>query len=121
MMDRALRARIGAARILLEGHNGGSSHKAVSAIQMAAILDMVATQKLNSSEKAEVCELMLEATRYDGDLPKVLGELAEDVGWRRRVKRRTQQDFEAIMMYGNRPFWDRMMSKLRGKTGNCHC
>ncbi len=76
MMDRALRASIGAARMLLEGHIGGTSHMAVSAIHMAAILDMVATQKLNSSEKAEVCKLMLEVKWYDGDSPKVLASVA---------------------------------------------
>ena len=53
--DRALKARIGAARLLLLEHGSGSSHKAVSAIQMAAILDMVSTQKLTNIDKSAVC------------------------------------------------------------------
>ena len=90
-MDRGLKARIGAARVLLQEHGSGSSHKAVSAIQMAAILDMVSTQKLTNIDKSAVCEMVLEVNWYEGHLDKMLGELAEDADERRRVKRRQLQ------------------------------
>ena len=114
-MDRGLKARIGAARILLQEHGTGSSHKAVSAIQMAAILDMVNIQKLTNIEKSAVCDMVLEVNWYEGHLEKLLGELADDAGESRRVKRRQLQDFMAIAMYGNRLFWDRMLSQSTGK------
>ena len=114
-MDRALKARIGTARLLLQEHSSGPSHKAVSAIQMAAILDMVSTQKLTNIDKSAVCEMVLEVNWYEGHLDKLLGELAEDADEPRRAKRRQLQDFMAIAMYGSRQFWDRMMAESTGK------
>ena len=114
-MVRGLKARIGAARILLQEHGTGSSHKAVGAIQMAAILDMVINQKLTNIEKSAVCDMVLEVNWYEGHLEKLLGELADDAGDSRRVKRRQLQDFMATAMYGNRLFWDRMLSQSKGK------
>ena len=114
-MDRALKARIGTARLLLQEHGSGSSHKAVSAIQMAAILDMVSTQKLTNIDKSAVCEMVLEINWYEGHLDKLLGELAEDADEPRRAKRRQLQDFMAIAMYGSRQFWDQMMAESTGK------
>ena len=114
-MDRALKARIGTARLLLQEHSSGPSHKAVSAIQMAAILDMVSTQKLTNIDKSAVCEMVLEVNWYEGHLDKLLGELAEDADEPRKAKRRQLQDFMAIAMYGSRQFWDRMMAESTGK------
>ena len=65
--------------------------------------------------------MVLEENWYEGHLEKLLGELADGAGDSRRVKRRQLQDFMAIAMYGNRLFWDRMLSQSTGKDENCRC
>lgn len=119
-MERPLKARLGAARLMLMQQTAGSpTHKAVSGIQCAAIVDLVHTQSLGPEVKAEICQLALAMPWADGDLDKLLSQLASG-DHPIQQRRRASQDWTAIMSYGDAAFWSRMTSAATPKDEKLH-
>lgn len=76
-MHRALRARLGAARLVLEEHTGHEAHAIVSRVQAAAVCEAVKhCSELSPEARAELVDLVLRMQWHAKDSMPILELLA---------------------------------------------
>ena len=59
-MERALKARLGAARIALDGQAGRPCHASISRVQAAAVGDLLRRTTMNPEARAEAADSLLD-------------------------------------------------------------
>lgn len=94
--EQIVRARIGAARLLLERVHGAPNHAALSAIQAAAVVEGLRSLKVAAEAAASLTERVLEVKWADGDILRVLEALKPAPA---PTGRRASQDYEAVVNY----------------------
>ena len=109
---QALRARVGAARLVLDAEKGKPSHLAMSKLQASALVDMCSGTTASNSEKADVAvELVKLPWASPNDLQDGLAILMP-TGPPAQKRRRQLQHFAAIHAYGSETFWQRLSSSM---------
>jgi hypothetical protein len=115
---RAIKARVGAARILLEQHVAGSAiHVTVSRLQAAAIMELIGQSALSSQVKADLSSTVLGMKLHQPDMQAILGALSEGVVVSLAKRRRVQQNWMAVHNYGTAEFWTRLQDPVM--PGSC--
>jgi hypothetical protein len=113
---RALNARVGACRLLLDQHEQGSAiYTALSSLQSAAICEMIAVTVMTADIRSEVGSRVVQVKwGSPNDCTAILTALAAGnaslvpAGKRRRL----QQDFCNIVHYGTAMLWEQMASEV---------
>ena len=108
-MDRLLRARLGAARLLLEEQNGKPSHAAISKVQAAAVRDLVSRASLNPEEQAEIAGMVAQLQWHGTDGVAILEGMTPKAS--KAPGRRKQQKWTAITGYFTDAVWDVLLSE----------
>jgi hypothetical protein len=109
---RALKARLGAARLVLEEYPKGSpSHKALSKAQSAALVEMLGAAVLTAVERADLANLVVAMSWCEpDDGNSVLAALTPVTSMLPPGKRRrTQQDFLAFCNFGTEELWSQLL------------
>jgi hypothetical protein len=109
---RALKARLGAARLVLEQFPKGSpSHKALSKAQSAALREMLGTAVLTALDRADMANVVVAMNWCEpDDGNSVLAALTPGTSMLPPGKRRrTQQDFLAFCNFGTEAFWSQLL------------
>jgi hypothetical protein len=116
---RAIKARVGAARLLLDQHVAGSAlHERVSRLQAAAIMELVGQSTLSSQVRADLSGTVLGMNLHPPDMHAILGSLSEGVAVSSGAKRRrVQQNWMAVHNYGTAEFWTRLQDPAM--PGSC--
>ena len=110
-MDRQVRARVGAARLLLQDLVGSPSHAVISHMQCAATCAVLEQAQLSAENRADMATTVLEVQWHGQDLQKVLAALSSDAGQLPRSKRRrSQQSFEALVHYCTEEDWAALLA-----------
>jgi len=115
-----IRARIGAARLVLEEANGGPFHAQISAAQTHALLDVISKAKLSPEETAEVSTTIAGlkfATAAE------ISSLLEALSPKRSApagKRRAQQGFTNLINYFTEDQWTALLDGEVPKTSKLH-
>ncbi len=112
---RDVKARIGAARLVLARPMSSEAFRSISANQKAAVLEVIRHVKTSctasASELAELATVVVEVNFAPGDLEEVLAELS---GVRPASptlkKRRGQQDYLNILHFGTAALWQSLAS-----------
>ncbi len=101
-MDRQLRARLGAAKLVLKDHLGQPTHEAVSSLQRAAVCELLAKAKLSATERADLAQVALGCDWHGHDGRSVLAAFQprEAAAMHPTKRRRAQQSYEALLQYG---------------------
>ncbi len=77
---RAIKARVGAARLLLDQHVAGSAlHETVSRLQAAAIMELIGQSTLSSQVRADLSGTVLGMNLAGPDMHAIPGSLGEGV------------------------------------------
>jgi hypothetical protein len=107
---RAVKARVGAARLLLQQHVAGSPlHATVSRLQAAAILEVLGQSTLSSQVRADLGGTVLGMNLHDPDKHAILRALGDGEAVSSSAKRRRiQQNWMAVHNYGTAEFWTRL-------------
>ena len=103
MPANEVRARLGAARIVLDRAAGTPGHAAVSRTQCSAVIATVAKCTVSVEELAELQVLASQTQWADGDLVHVLQALSSTTS--QQAARRSMQDFSAIADYFTASEW----------------
>ena len=91
----AIRARLGVARLVLEGALS-DAHAHISSIQRVALLDTIDRAQLSPEEMAEIASIVLQVKWADEDKLHVLSRVAASAARTSRpTSRRTMQDFRS--------------------------
>jgi hypothetical protein len=116
---RAIKARVGAARLLLQQHVAGSAlHVTVSRLQAAAIIELIGQSTLSSQVRADLSGTVLAMNLHQPDMHAVLGALTDGVAVSSLAKRRRmQQNWMAVHNYGTAEFWTRLQDPAM--PGSC--
>mgnify|MGYP000099285420 CR=1 FL=1 len=116
---RAIKARVGAARLLLDQHVAGSGlHETVSRLQAAAIIELIGQSTLSSQARADLSGTVLAMNLHQPDMHAVLGALGDGVAVATLAKRRRiQQNWMAVHNYGTAEFWTRLQDPAM--PGSC--
>jgi hypothetical protein len=77
-MERQIRARLGATRIVLAEVAGQSHHEALSRVQAAAVVASITSQKLPANTVADLATEVLDIKWHPADLQRVLAALSPD-------------------------------------------
>lgn len=95
--EQVIRARLGAARLLLQRAQGAPNHASLSYIQASAVVEGLRGMKVSAELAASLAERVLEVKFADDDSRRVLAALqpAEAPSGQRRAS----QDYEAIVNY----------------------
>jgi hypothetical protein len=110
-MDPNVRARLGAARLVLDEHFGTASHELVSRTQSAAFLSVLSSATLTAEQKADLTVGVLQCKWHGLDSTAVMQMLAAPVvGHRLGLRRRASQSFEAMFQYGTEGFWQDLLA-----------
>jgi hypothetical protein len=112
---RALKTRLGAARLVLEQYPKGSpTHKALSKAQAAALQEMLGTAVLTAMDRADLANLVVGINWCDPeDGNSVLAALAPETSTLPPGKRRrSQQDFLAFCNFGTVEFWNQLLGDV---------
>jgi hypothetical protein len=112
---RALKARLGAARLVLEQYPKGSpNHKALSKTQAAALREMLGTAVLTAMDRADLANVVVGINWCEPeDGTSVLAALAPVTSTLPPGKRRrTQQDFMAFCNFGTDEFWNQLLGEV---------
>ena len=104
-MSREVRARIGAARLLLETVAGKAAHEAASRTQCIALLEVIKRSSLSVGELVELSELALEVA-WVGDDSK---HVAEALVPSSKAVRRDMQDYQHLHEFFLQSEWDAML------------
>ena len=94
--EQIVRARLGAARVLLARVHGAPNHKAVSAIQASAVIEGLRGLKPSAEIAASLTDRILEVNWAEEDTQRVLQALKP---METRIGRRASQDYEAVVNY----------------------
>ena len=116
-MLREIKARIGAARLLLEEHRGLPTHVQLSKIQSVALVETINKAALTSDDMAAVSTAALRVPWAEHDLTHVLGALTSETrslpaGKRRRL----QQAWTSVHNYFTEAQWCKLMSPDHSST-----
>lgn len=106
-MSGRVAARIGAARLVLEQVRGQPAHEHISRLQCAALCELFEQVAPSAEERAELASKII-GFHWAGDHGvRVLSALTptEEPGPK---KRRSQQNFDAMVSYGTQEFWDHL-------------
>ena len=114
-MDRSVKARIGAARILLEEHAGTASHQDVSFIQARALVEVLG-EKMKGSESAEILELVTRCRWWGGHQAEIVSALAAKTSRPVPVARRQLQDYTKIYLYADKVVWEQLNADVTSST-----
>jgi hypothetical protein len=115
---RTIKARVGAARILLEQHVAGSAiHVTVSRLQTAAIIELIGQSALSNQVKADLSTTVLGMKLNQPDMQAILEALSEGVAVSLAKRRRVQQNWMAVHNYGTAEFWARLQDPVM--PGSC--
>jgi hypothetical protein len=109
---RALKARLGAARLILQQYPKGSpAHKALSKAQSAALREMLVTSVLTAVDRADLANAVVGIEWCEPeDGTSVLAALTPDTSTLPPGKRRrSQQDFLAFANFGTEEFWSQLL------------
>jgi hypothetical protein len=109
---RALKARLGAARLALENYPKGSpSHKALSKAQSAALREMLGAAVLTAIERADLANIVVAMNWCEpDDGNSVLAALTPGTPMLPPGKRRrSQQDFLAFCNFGTEALWSQLL------------
>lgn len=98
-------ARIGAARIVLEAAQGKPTHEQVSAIQRAALEDILGRATLSAQAIAAISELIVQISWHGQDCVHVLRALGSPTG-KTPSQRRAQQSWEGVVNYFTATQWE---------------
>jgi hypothetical protein len=110
-MDPNVRARLGAARLVLDEHFGTTSHELVSRTQAAALQSVLSGATLTAEQKADLAVGVLQCKWHGLDATAVMQMLAAPVvGHRLGSRRRASQCFEAMFQYGTEEFWQDLLA-----------
>ncbi len=109
-MDIRIRARIGAARLVLQETAGTASHEVVSRAQAAALSSTVATSGLNAEERANLSVVVLGLKWHGDDAASVLQTVSppESSVAMQLKRRRVNQVYDSIVQYGTEEWWQDM-------------
>ena len=114
---QTLNMRVGAARVALENSNGTPNHKNISTTQAAAVVSELKGVAFTPGEKADFSAKVVElkwATQQDLDI--VLECLTPGPCTPSAKRRRSQQDFRSVHLYGDETFWDALTSTSMGSA-----
>jgi hypothetical protein len=115
---REIKARVGAARLLLEQHVAGSAiHVTVSRLQAAAIIEVIGKSSLSNQVRADLSGTVLALNLHQPDMQAILGALSDGVASSLAKRRRVQQNWMAVHNYGTAEFWMRL--KDPAMPGSC--
>jgi hypothetical protein len=115
---RAIKARVGAARLLLEQHVAGSAlHATVSRLQTAAIIELIGQSSLSSQVRADLSCTVLAMKLAQPDMQAILEALGDGVASNVAKRRRVQQNWMAVHNYGTAEFWTRLQDPAM--PGSC--
>jgi hypothetical protein len=109
---RALKARLGAARLALEHYPKGSpSHNALSKAQSAALREMLGAAVLTAMERADLANIVVAMNWSEpDDGNSVLAALTPGTPMLPPGKRRrSQQDFLAFCNFGTEALWSQLL------------
>jgi hypothetical protein len=112
---RALKTRLGAARLVLEQYPKGSpNHKALSKTQAAALREMLGTAVLTAMDRADLANVVVGINWCEPeDGTSVLAALNPETSTLPPGKRRrTQQDFLAFCNFGTDEFWNQLLGEV---------
>ena len=105
-MNRDLRARLGASRVLLARVHGDALANA-SRLQSQAFVSLARTASLTDQERADLSCFASDAGFADADLAAILESLApRSVVKKKRKDRRGMQEYEAFVDYFTEAEWD---------------
>ena len=100
-MDRSLKARLGACRILLQEQAGQATHQATSRLQSAALAEQLKPLQLSAVERADLTSVVLGFPWHGNDGLHLVETIADDrsVVEAMRVKRRSMQSWCSVQNY----------------------
>ncbi len=106
---RDVKARLGAARLVLARPSNPEVHRSISALQANAVLEVAGRARHDGTVSAgELAELAVGACDINfaaGDLEKVLAVLTEVKPAQTTKRRRAQQNYLSILQYGTAAMW----------------
>jgi hypothetical protein len=112
---RALKTRLGAARLVLEQYPKGSpTHRALSKTQAAALREMLGTAVLTAMDRADLANVVVGISWCEPeDGNSVLAALTPETSTLQPGKRRrSQQDFLAFCNFGTDEFWNQLLGDV---------
>ena len=114
---QAIKARIGAARLVLQEHRGTVHHGQLSKIQAAVVIDVITKTELSGDDRSALSTAALRVPWAESDLTAVLGVLSSiprslPAGKRRRL----QQTWTALHNFFSADQWDLLMSPEMSST-----
>ncbi len=110
-MELRIRARLGAARMVLHETACTASHEVVSRVQAAALSATVETSVLTSEQRADLSVEVLRLEWHGNDATSVLQAIApvESASVTLQLKRRrVNQAYESLVRYGSEEWWQDM-------------
>ena len=116
-VPKSIRARVGAARVILEQNEGKASHPAISRVQASALADLLTHQELSPAARAAIAEAVCMMKWHDGDSFALLEILAPPAPRPKGKKsRRDQQDYMSILGYFTDSIWKILLSPEESST-----
>jgi hypothetical protein len=119
---RAIKARLGAARLVLEDMEAGSStHLAMSRLQSKAFCEMVRATKLPPDACSDLAAQAMQM-KWHGqeDLTAVLTSLTPETSLPPGKRRRCQQNFMNLVNYGTAHFWAELADSSVPSSAKLH-
>ena len=110
LVPRAVRARVGAARVILAQHEGLDTHGAISRVQAAALADLFRTNALSPEACAMVADDLCRMNWHKDDARGLLDMLAPPKPPAALKRRRSQQNYLSILHFFTGPMWDIFLS-----------
>ncbi len=109
-MERQIRARLGAARMVLAELAGQPHHEALSKVQAAAVVASITSQQLPVNTVADLATEVLDIKWHPADLQRVLAALSPDRAPAPGKRRKAMQSWEAVLDYCTESDWETLLA-----------
>jgi hypothetical protein len=109
-MERQIRARLGAARMVLAEVAGQPHHESISKVQAAAFVASITLQQLPVNTVADLATEVLDIKWHPADLQRVLAALSPDYVPAPGKRRRAMQSWEALLDYCTESDWETLLA-----------
>ena len=104
---RSVKARLGAARLMLAAQNGKPHHTSVSRVQADALIATISEHRFDATIRADLVTLAIEIKWTSADLQRVLGALEGAV--RETKRRRAGQEYSNFPAYLTDEVWEQLL------------
>ena len=110
-MERQVRVRLGAIRLVLEEQTGQPTHQAISTLQAAALAELLQEEPLSAATAADLATEVAKLAWHGNDACTVIAAMTpKRAPAANGQRRRQQQSWQAVVEYGTKELWDFLKS-----------